>query len=281
MINKFLGVQNTEQPERLPLGALVQADNVQITKTGMIEHRPLETKVFTTTNITASYGTDDQTVIFYVDNGSLYAMTGTSVQLLYTSLFNTTPVYWCEESAQLVFFIGGGRAGYIKNKSEVVLLESVNSSVIGCAYHNGMLVLAIDNNGQTFILMSKPYEYDQYYDNESGFFIPNRVTCLRSVSGNLIITTLSNIYVLDVNDNLLRLADFGTPLGKTITVYNNVAYIWTNEGLCRFPEFENLTKDNVSVPPGLQCCINLFEYNGNRYALALTDGGGFSDNSVG
>jgi len=257
-MNNFLGLHNTEQNIRLPEGALIQADNVQVTKSG-------------------SYTTDDESVMFLVDNGVMFAFDGNSVQTLMTGLSGGA-TYWCEESSNLVFFAGGGVAGYIENKEKITLLENVNSSVIAIAYHAGRLVLAIQESGQTFILMSRPYEYDTFNLNEEGFFVPDRVTSMQSINGSLIIATLSNIFVLSNEDALISLAKFGTPLGKTITTSEGRLYLWTNEGLCAFPEFQNLTGKTVSVNPGLACSTNMFEHNGSRYALVLTDGAAFSDN---
>jgi len=279
MPSSFLGLHNTEQSVRLPDGALLQADNVQVTKSGLIERRPAETKVVNASSITASYTTDDQSIMFIVDNGVMFAFDGNSVTSLMTGL-NDSPIYWCEESSGLVFFIGGGVAGYIENKRNITFLNNINSTIICAAYHAGRLVLAIREEYQTFILMSRPYEYDTFNAEEEGFFIPNRVTGMESISGSLVITTLSDVFALTNEDALINLAEFGTPLGKVMIKKEGRLFIWTNEGLCAFPEFTNLTGSTVSVSAGMACANNLFEHNGSDYALILTDGGGFADNSI-
>lgn len=276
-MNNFKGLHNTEQNERLPEGALVQADNVQVTKSGMIERRPGETKIINATDITASYTTQDESVMFLVDNGVMFMFDGNSIRSIMTGL-TVGATYWCEESSDLVFFAGGGVAGYIENKDKITILENINSSVIAIAYHAGRLTLALHDTGQTFILMSRPYEYDSFNPQEEGFFIPSRITSMESIAGNLVISTINSIFALTSEDAIVQLANFGTPLGKVAINTGNRLYIWTNEGLCAFPEFTNLTKATYSAIPGMACANNLFEYNGSRYSLVLTDGGGFSDN---
>jgi len=276
-IDSFLGVHNTLAPERMPPGALLTADNVVISREGVIKSRPAETLVFGGSNISASYGTLDQTAMILIDSGTMYLFDGNSVRVLATG-FNSSPVYWCEESSSRIVFVGGGKAGVIEGLSTIRPLLNITSAIVAIAIHEGRLALAIQERDSTFILMSRPYEYDTFEAEEEGFFIPNRVTALASVGGNLLITTLSNLFALTSEDSLVEVTDFGTPLGKSIISSRGVAFVWTNEGLCTFPEFSNLTEATISVPPGMACSANLFEYEGSRYSVVLTDGAGAADN---
>ena len=278
-ITKFTGLINTVHPYHAPPGSLVQADNVLVDKSGAIERRPGYTKIINGTDITASYTTLDQKTMFLVDSGTLYAFNGTGAQALIAGLTDT-PIHWCEESGDRVFLCGGGATLAINNRATVEELPNIGYPLGGIAYHNARMTLAIIDGTQTMIVMSVPYEPTVFDDTESSFIVPDVVLGMASVQGSLVMAGANALWVLSPDDILIRLTNYGCSQGKPISVSENVAYIWTDQGLCKFPEFANMTQETVSVPPGNGSSVNELCYNGSNYVVVFNDGEGVSNNAM-
>ena len=80
----------------------------------------------------------------------------------------------------------------------------------------------------------------------------------------------------------MRVASYGTPEGVPFTKDDagNI-YVHSNQGLCSFFPFENLTEEKVSLPAGNQCYTEFIENDGFKKILVLTDAQGQADNSLG
>ena len=78
-----------------------------------------------------------------------------------------------------------------------------------------------------------------------------------------------------MDSGLMLLATYGVPKGSPAAVDpNGVVYFWTDRGVCRVPEFVNLTQDAVSVPPGDKCYAAFIEQEGyNKFIVTTTDSG--------
>lgn len=278
-ITKFQGIINTVHPYHMPQGALVQADNVLVDKTGGVERRPGYHKVVTGTNVTASYTTLDQKTMFLVDSGVLYAFDGSTAQALITGL-TEAPVHWCEESGEKVFMVGGGTSAIIDSRHEVTLMPNINYPLGAIAFHAAQFTLAIWQDSQTCVVMSDPYDFTKFDNAEASFIVPDHIVGMQDVGGSLVLAGANALWVFTPDEILIRLTDYGSVPGRPIAVSGGVAYIWTVRGLCRFPEFANLTQDKVSVPPGSSASVNELSYNGSDYIVVMNDGEGESHNAM-
>lgn len=120
-ITQFLGLRNTVDEARQPLGALTHATNVLIDDSGAIIRRKGSFKI-AHGKITGSYGTRDKSAMYLVDDGSLYRFNGESFTLLCDGMGHDT-VHWCEESSSLIFVQTEQRFIAVKNGFEIIDLS--------------------------------------------------------------------------------------------------------------------------------------------------------------
>lgn len=276
----FKGVRNTVNPYQLPAGSLVKAQNVLVDKDGRIQSRPGYEKVIDGASISSSYATLDHRSLFLIDSGTLFAFNGSTVQPLVSGLTDE-PAHWCEESGERVFMVGGGGAITIDSRFMVEVIPTVGEPLGGIAFHEARLVMAVLRDSYTQLVMTVPYDVTQIDEAESSYTIPDTVVGLQSVNGYLVIAGTSALWMISPDNTLIRLTDYGCVPGKPIMIGSDKnAYIWTVRGLCRAPEFGNITLNLSSVPPGSGAAVNLFDYQGSRYAVVLNDGEGVSYNAV-
>ncbi len=93
----------------------------------------------------------------------------------------------------------------------------------------------------------------------------------------LVIGTDTHIYALNA-DGLVTLAEYGTVPGCAWAVDDSssakTVYFWTQRGMCRFPEFANLTVKHVSVAPGVRAGAAVMQDGGqSRFVASLHAGG--------
>lgn len=279
-ITGFKGIRNTASPYAAQLGSLVMADNVVVTKEGEIRPKPGYERLITADAISSSYATLDHKSLFLVDSGVLFVFNGSTVQPLINGLTDT-PIYWCEEVGERVFMVGGGGAAVINNRYEIEVIPSIGEPISGIAFHEARLVAAVLRDGYTQIVMTLPYDFTQYDEKESSFTIPDIAVGIQSVRGHLVIAGQAALWMLTPDDILVKLTDYGCVPGKPIAVGTDQnAYVWTTRGLCKVPEFANITLNLSSVPPGSGASVNALDYQGSRFVVVLNDGEGESYNAA-
>ncbi len=77
-----------------------------------------------------------------------------------------------------------------------------------------------------------------------------------------------------LRQGLALLASYGTVPGLSWALDDKRTLIWSQRGLCQFPEFTNLTASRVSVAPGLQAGAAVLELDGQVRFLACLNAGG-------
>ena len=154
------------------------------------------------------------------------------------------------------------------------------TNIRAAEFYNGRLVLAEEVPEGTAIFFSKPGFYHLFSTVRDFFILPDVVTDIANIGGQLLITGRGGVYVLTPDNQLQTLANYGAPIGKPILrLPEGGALIWTDRGVCSFPNFTNLTNDHVSVTAGTACATSLFEHKGSRYMLCSNDGIGRPFNS--
>ena len=136
-LNKFLGLANTQPEPRLPLGALIQADNVLVSDSNGLIAAPGFTKLVDLP-IQGSYAPSDRSCLFLVANGDLLRFDGTIFTVLASGL-RDEPVYWCEESGERVFCVGAGAYAQIDNHGTVINLNTPQPTGASLAVGAGSL----------------------------------------------------------------------------------------------------------------------------------------------
>ena len=129
----------------------------------------------------------------------------------------------------------------------------------------------------TFIFQSEALAY-HLFDLEKSIAVDGQARMLAPSSEALVIGTDKAIYAYDRSGALLMLANYGVTPGWPWWIDDShpskTLYIWTERGMCRFPEFANLAGDQVSVAPGVHAGAAVVQANGQkRFVVALHQGG--------
>lgn len=147
------------------------------------------------------------------------------------------------------------------------------NNVRAAEFFNNRLVVAVETESGSVIFFSKPGFYHLFSTLQDFFELPDTVTDLANINGQLLITGRSGIYAFTPDGQIQKIVDYGTPRGKPILrLPEGGSLIWTDRGVCTFPNFSNLTKEHVSVPPGSACATSMFEWRGSTYMLSSNDG---------
>ena len=118
-VDRFLGLNNTQDPISLGLSWLTTANNVDVNDAGKIQLRTGYTRSMAATP-SGAYATIDEQRMYLVDAGTLKAMNtnGTSAATLATGL-DDAPMAWAEINGQ-VFYANGTDSGILAADNEVM-----------------------------------------------------------------------------------------------------------------------------------------------------------------
>lgn len=132
-------------------------------------------------------------------------------------------------------------------------------------------------SGITALWRSLPLAWHLFPLDEDFIGIDGEVLMLARHDSALIIGTDDAIYALTA-DGLATLANYGVVPGCSWAIDQSseakTVYVWTKRGMCRYPEFANLTQDHVSVAPGVHAGAAVVQANGQRrFVVSLHQGG--------
>ena len=134
----------------------------------------------------------------------------------------------------------------------------------------------LPETGNTAIWRSRAFGF-HLFDLHSAYLAVNgRVLMMAPTDAGLLIATDKAVHVYD-GETLSTLANYGVVRGCAWSIDQSApgkpVYFWTARGMCRFPEFANLTK-HVSVAPGVQAGAAVMHADGqSRFVVALHQGG--------
>jgi hypothetical protein len=303
-VRQFLGLRNTDRPARLPLGALVDATNINIDDSGGIERRVGYTAITGLTAVTAAYSTRNELDLYVVDNGILkrvLRIAPLTTQAIITGV-PAGEVWWSEDGGYV--FCSGALNGIIKGDTftpyadfgsdDDMLLDAQGQELatdeadIGTlgppdstecvAFFEGSVWLSYYDpaTDQSFIFKSKPFFWSRW-DLETDYIaVPGHVVMLASTSTGVVVGTDKEIWVY-AQDVFNRITDYGVIPCEPAEDSGRV-YFWTERGLCRALPFEAMTEEGVSVPHGTRARIVVSRDKGSKIALVVTTGGGPADN---
>lgn len=283
-INKFTGINNTAAAKKLPLGTCVEATNVVFNGDGQVSRRPGTTQL-ASTPVIASYGTFDQSQLFFVRDdlsithfdGSAYTPVG--------AVGHNNYCFWAEESPQMVFCAqydsiqvwSGGSFGPLDTSDHGLTTGTKPLTIVGdivrINWIAGKLCVASYLNGFSRITFSVPGMYGRVSIEEDWFEVPHLVTGLEAFGTNLVIACTDAIFLYNVQTGILaKTVEYGTPVGRPIARYKpDKAFIWTTRGVVEYPTWENLTKDVYLTNPGEGCGSAIIQFEGNEYLVVSHD----------
>jgi hypothetical protein len=299
-IKKFLGVVNTRPPRKLPPGALTQADNVRITRDGSVVRRPGRGLVAEATKITSSYATSDNRYLFVVDSGTLFRFDGSGFAVMANGLPDA-PGFWCEETPNRVFLMSSNAYLSIDNGTAITELHALpipedsgindlavntelfpTNNVSALTFHSGSVVVSVVTKPNVSeIRFSIPQVHHLFHRLINRFEIADTVVAMESINGQLLIAAKNAFYSYTSDNRLIKLSEYGAIPGKSIAkLPENGCLAWTTRGVIKYPEFQNVTDAQVSLPPGSGCATALFDVDGDRYFLVSTNGAGVAYNAM-
>jgi hypothetical protein len=150
-------------------------------------------------------------------------------------------------------------------------VTGIPTDITAMTFHAGKIAVAtITDNKTSLITFSLPNIY-HLFETANAIEIPDLITSIMSVKGHLLITCMRSIFVFD-GESLQRLANYGTPVGRPICLLpDNSALIWTNRGVCKYPDFQNVTEGIFSIPAGFGCNTSTMDVEGSQFLTIATD----------
>ena len=126
---------------------------------------------------------------------------------------------------------------------------------------------------QSVVWVSDPLA-PHLFDLAAGYFmVPGRVHALAPHAAGLVVGTDRALHAY-TPEGMALLASYGVAPGMPWARDGQRLLIWTQRGLCQFPDFTNLTERRVSVAPGVHAGAALIEQDGQtRFVVALHAGG--------
>ena len=102
-VDQFLGIRNRQPSERLPAGALSEAENVDIDDSQQPRLRKGYSLVKALTNVSSAYATHDQDRMFVVSDGMLYSIAEDLTTTLLKSGLSGGELFWSELGDRVVY----------------------------------------------------------------------------------------------------------------------------------------------------------------------------------
>lgn len=131
----------------------------------------------------------------------------------------------------------------------------------------------LPEDDKTVVWRSEPLAPHLWNLSEGFFLVSGRVHALAPNDAGLVVATDRAMHAY-TPEGLALLASYGTVPGLPWALDGKRTLIWSQRGLCQFPEFTNLTASRVSVAPGLQAGAAVLEIDGQSRFLACLHTGG-------
>jgi len=157
----------------------------------------------------------------------------------------------------------------------------VPSNATQLAYSDGRMYVSeySQANNASYLYSSEPFWLGLFDIFKNYTAIPSQIRMLEAYSTGLVIGTDVEIYAYSIEYGLTLLASYGVPEGTQASADpQGILYFWTNRGVCRVPDFANLSQERVSVPPGNKCATAFMEQQGYNRFLISTDDSGLENN---
>lgn len=131
----------------------------------------------------------------------------------------------------------------------------------------------LPGEGQTVVWRSEPLAPHLWNLSEGFFMVPGKVLALAPNDAGLFVGTDRAMHAY-TPEGLALLASYGTVPGLPWALDGKRTLIWSQRGLCQFPEFTNLTERRISVAPGRQAGAAVLALDGQVRFLACLHAGG-------
>ena len=192
---------------------------------------------------------------------------------IYITSVNGATFYRAYETDQAITTWSGPLDALVDPLQTQFLSSPPGGSIVG--YRLGRLYLGqyFPEANQSAIWPSQPLGFE-HFDLLDAFLVPGEIRAIVGHPQGLILGCRDAVHVYDEEQGIQQLADYGVVPGWTPAWHRGRWYLWTQRGLVRALPFEEVTRDTVSVAPGIQGCGHVLERGGfDRYVAVVEDGG--------
>lgn len=138
-------------------------------------------------------------------------------------------------------------------------------------YNNRVCVASLDS-AVSRVQFSLPGAYHIFDRIREDFEVPDVVTGMMQVGEKLLITGVRSVWEYSIN-GLARVSMYGTPPGNPIQLMpDGSVLIMTFRGICKYPEFKNISENVFSISAGMWCSLSLMQVEGESFLLISTEG---------
>lgn len=288
VVAAFKGINNRLDPTRLGLVHQLQADNALCDDAGFLVRRPGQVAV--TSGILDSYGTRNGRLLLVTTGGALLERFADGTTTTLTTGLTGGPFQWAElgyalfvQSASASWAIYPDRTlpwGSLCPAPPVVtypLAEAISyppptGQVI--ASRRSQMVVGVHEpaKDRSVLYFSRPDFPHEFRLDRDFILIPGQITLLVALAQGLVMGTDRAIYVDPIDSPVQRVADYGVPPNALATDDRNVAYFWSERGLCKALPFENLTDAHLAAGLRQTVTAGILPFQGSTYAVVSQTG---------
>lgn len=286
-LSKFSGINNLQDPMALNIDELVDALNVDITRSGLIKTRN-PTKLFLECQDGKSLFSDNYN-FYFIDDDTLYTCNETGIKTALDTGYRGLNTVFLKDLATKNLLISNEKfIKRYKNKIYNITPET---------FDNTLLNLSYGNNGGFPVgryLISLTFLHDDGIEGGTG---PSKVANVTVANSNITIRNIQTttdinisqvrVYISDLNSNTLKhygdydididtiTLNYTTQLGKFLTVFNKNP-MWCGDVIEKYRGVIYTAKDNIlylSDPLSYTTNNNYIEFESNiTMAISVVDG---------
>jgi hypothetical protein len=188
----------------------------------------------------------------------------------------TTRVYFSNKNGKLLYYAGNLSSGSItitSAPSEGPRLTTQNfyppplNSIIS-AHGSRICVSAWEpEQDRSILYWSKP-GFPHLFDFESSYqIIAGKVMLLTQAQGILLIGTDRAIFSYQAENSIQQLSNYGALNDTAQRLDSGQIAFWTDQGLCRFPPFENITNEILAADNRSLSSASILCHDGSDYYI--------------
>lgn len=288
-IEAFKGINNRIDPVRLGLEWQLQAENCLCDDAGFLTRRPGLTG-FAGSGYQDIHGTRDGRLLAIDSAHRLVQLNEAGETTILRTEVTGAPFQWAELGYAL--FLMSATARWAVYPDRVIVWGSLCPSAATDSYPMGdpisypppvghvlgvrreQLAVAVweEDRDRSVLYLSRPGFPHEFRLERDYQIFAGRITLLADTSTAFLIATDRAIYLDPYDAPLMRVADYGVPLGGMVYDERDVVWFWSERGLCKAAPFENLTDKHLVVDERPAVTTGLLPWQGSRYAVVHQTG---------
>lgn len=289
IVNGFKGINNRIDPTRMGLEWQLQADNCLCDDASYLVRRPGKT-VLVDGTYTDLYGTLDGRLLAINASNQMVQIDSYGAETILHAGITGGPFQWAELG--YAFFLMSARARWTVYPDRVIEWGSLCPTaptdnypvgdpisypppfgqVIGARRDQMAVAVWEDDRDRSVLYLSRsgfPHEFRLERDYQ---IFAGRITLLADTGQAFVIATDRAIYLDPYDAPLMRVAEYGVPMGSLIQDERNIIWFWSERGLCKATPFENVTDKQLVVQERQTVTAGMLNWQGSRYAVVQQTG---------